>query len=250
MASVRRKYQSQLAAKDESPVTTTPQETAAKLPEPAVDAKPPEPITTESPADVAAKNSLRDRLREMEQAEGFAREAVQQQRQQPQQQQQPPAMPAAVEKWLIEHPEYTDPNDHVAQAEIYTATLKCSRDGKDWDQPDFIPTLERHLGIAPATNGQVESKPTVQRVNDAEQRHSAPPPPAPRASTPPPRQSVPMSAPPTRDVPSMTTGRAHSHRAPLTADELQIAASSGQTPEQYQQQKERLQRLKQAGAIQ
>jgi len=48
----------------------------------------------------------------------------------------------------------------------------------------------------------------------------------------------------------MTTGRAHSHRAPLTADELQIAASSGQTPEQYQQQKERLQRLKQAGAIQ
>src|SRR5262245_58085448 len=248
MASVRRKYQSQLAAKDESPVASTPQ-VAAEPPPVAADATPPPPIETKSPAEEAGKAALRQRLQEMERAEEINREDVHQQ-QQPQQQQQPPAMPAAVEKWLIEHPEYTDPNDHVAQAEIYTATLKCSRDGKDWDQPDFIPTLERHLGIAPAGNGRVESKPTVQRVNDAEQRHSAPPPPAPRASTPPPRQSVPMSAPPTRDVPSMTTGRAHSHRAPLTADELQIAASSGQTPEQYQQQKERLQRLKQAGAIQ
>src|SRR5215510_7349734 len=107
MASVRRKYQSQLAAKDEPPVTTTPQETAAKLPEPAVDAKPPEPIETASasPAEEAGKAALRQRLQEMERAEQINREAVDQQRQQPQQQpqQQPPAMPAAVEKWLIEH---------------------------------------------------------------------------------------------------------------------------------------------------
>jgi len=48
----------------------------------------------------------------------------------------------------------------------------------------------------------------------------------------------------------MTTGRAHSHRAPLTRDELEIAASSGQTPEEYAAQKERLRRLKESGAIQ
>src|SRR5215471_509315 len=92
MASVRRKYQSHLAAKDEPPVTTMPQETAAKLPEPAADATPPPPIETESPADVAAKHALRDRLREMEQAEGFAREVQQQQHlaaEQPQEQRQP-----------------------------------------------------------------------------------------------------------------------------------------------------------------
>src|SRR5262245_21795881 len=113
MASVRRKYQSQLTAKDESPVTTTPQETAAKLPEPAVDAKPPEPINTEAPAEVAAKHALRDRLREMEQAEGIAREVQQQQHlaAEPQQQQRQPTfeeaiahLPERIQRWCRADP--------------------------------------------------------------------------------------------------------------------------------------------------
>jgi len=48
----------------------------------------------------------------------------------------------------------------------------------------------------------------------------------------------------------MSTGRAPTYRAPLTKDELEIAAASGQTPEQYQAQKERMLRMKAAGEMQ
>jgi len=166
MASLRKRYQDRVEAgprQDDPPVTTAPTE-AAKLPEAAENPKPIEQPQTESPADTAARTALRERLREMENAEALTHQAQQPQPQyaaEPQQQQQPqqPAMPAQVQKWLAEHPQYCDPNDHVAQAEIYTATLKCNRDGKSWDQPDFIPTLERYLGIAPRGNGQVQSRP-------------------------------------------------------------------------------------------
>jgi hypothetical protein len=154
-------------------------------------------------------------------------------------------MPARVEKWLADHPQYLDPNDHVAQAEIHLATVKCMRDGKTWDAPDFIDTIERHLGVKqPATNGRAQDM----RI---ESRPSPPAPtPTPRAAPPQQRMAVNVSAPPTREVPSYSTGRAPSHRAPLTADELYIAQQSGQTPEQYQDQKEKLRRMKESGAIQ
>jgi len=42
----------------------------------------------------------------------------------------------------------------------------------------------------------------------------------------------------------MSTGRPPRYRAPLTRDELEIAAACGQTAEQYQQQKERMLRMK------
>jgi hypothetical protein len=135
MASSRKRYADRIEVsprQDEPPVTTAPTD-AAKLPEPAVDVKPPPemPETKESPADVAAKHALRERLREMEQADQLNRQAQQQQAVQhhqrmaaePQQQPQQPAMPAHVEKWLAAHPQYTNPDDAVAQAEIYTATL-------------------------------------------------------------------------------------------------------------------------------
>jgi hypothetical protein len=171
MASLRKKYQQtpEGPRRDEPPVTSPPEGTAAKLPPLAADAgKPPEmPATSESPADIAAKTTLRQRLEEMNRAEELSRDVMQQQHPpqaaEPQpQQQQMPAMPAHVEKWLAEHPQYMDPNDQIAQAEIYTATLKANRDGKTWDQPDFLPTLERHLGLAPAANGNGQGRPQPQ----------------------------------------------------------------------------------------
>jgi len=59
-----------------------------------------------------------------------------------------------------------------------------------------------------------------------------------------------MSAPVHREVPSMSSGRPISHREPLTKDELFIAQQCGQTPEQYQMQKERMLKMKAAGEIQ
>jgi hypothetical protein len=194
------------------------------------------PEKTESPADAAAKHALRQRLQEMERAEQLQNEVRQQQvpPQQPAPQQQP-AMSPAEEKFLAEHPEFADPTDAVAQAELYTAILKANRDGKGRDQPDFIPTLERYLGLRQPQQQQPRPQPQ----------------PSPRYEAPPRQQrpSAPVSAPPHREVPSMTSGRPQSFRRPLTADEVEIARASGITPERYQAEKEKMLRMKAAGEI-
>jgi len=243
MASLRKKYQPQFENRsdDDGPPVQSPPVTGAKMPE-AVEPKPVEPMVESSPAEEAAKTALKSRLAEMERA---AQLSEQRQQQQPQHasepQQQQPAMPAHVQEWLSRHPEYTDPHNRIAQLEINLATEKCVRDGLTWNDDDFLPSIERHLGIAPRTNGQVESKPTA----------SAPPQRPMTADRPAVRPSAPpVSAPPTREVPSYSTGRAPRHRAPLTRDELEIAAASGQTPEQYQAQKDKMLRMKESGQLQ
>jgi len=239
MASLRKKYQPQFgsSSKDDGPpVLSPPQGGAARPPDPVADAKPPEPMVESDPVRTAEQSALKARLAEMERAEQIARQPQQQPQHASEPQQQQPALPAHVQDWLSRHPQYTDPNDQIAQAEIYTATLKCSRDGKDWNDDDFIPHLERHLGLAPSGNGHVESKPPPSAPRNVEPRQQA-------------RMSVPVSAPPTRQVPSMRTGRAPTYRAPLTADEAEIARASGLTAEQYQMQKERMLRMKAAGEM-
>ena len=124
--------------------------------------------------------------------------------------------------------------------------MKATRDGLTWNDDDFLPAIERHLGIAPKTNGYAETKPTMQSANVARALHSAPQ----RQSAPQRMSAAPVSAPPTRQVPSMSTGRAPSYRAPLTQDELLIAQQCGQTPQEYQAQKEKMLRMKQAGELQ
>jgi hypothetical protein len=240
MSSPRKRFQ----GADAPPVTTVPNETAAKLPDPVADARPPEQLKTESPADEAGKAALKQRLAEMERAEAITRQAIQepQYAPEPQESQPPPAMPARVEKWLAEHPQYLDPNDSVAQAEIHLATVKCMRDGKTWDAPDFIDTIERHLGFAPATNGRtqdmrIESRPSPPAST-----------PAPRAA--PPRQSHAVSAPPSRDPPSFATGRPQGGPVRLTAEEIEMARASGISPQEYAEQKKKMERMKQAGVIQ
>src|SRR5262245_117551 len=95
------------------------------------------------------------------------RYAVEQQ----QRQQQAPQMPEHVAKWLAEHPQYVDPTDAVAQAELNLATQKCVRDGLTWDDSNFIGSLERHLGLRSnghaAGNGQVETAPAQPSRNPA-----------------------------------------------------------------------------------
>jgi len=246
MASIRKRY----ADRVEAPPVTAPPTSAAKLPDPVADAKPPEMPATESPADVAAKEAiaLQLRLREMERAEQLNRQPQQpppqaSELQQPQP--QGPAMPPAVQKWLAEHPEYCDASDQVAQAEIYTATLKCNRDGKSWEQPDFIPTLERHLGIAPRTNGQAQQHRPIERPSPA-------PAAAPRSEAPPPRQyrsTTPVSAPPSRDVPSFRTGRPQGGPVQLTKEQFEAARFSGISPEEYARQLVKMERMKASGEI-
>jgi len=174
MASLRKRYQTQAGAesKDGPPVLSPPPGGAAKLPDP-VETRPVEPMAESSPADEAARTALRARLAEMEQAEKLARQQLQQAEEPQTQQPQQPAVPARVQEWLNRHPQYMDPADAIAQAEVYTATLKCSRDGKDWNDDDFIPHLERHLGLAPSGNGH--DKPPPQPVNHAPARRDSAP---------------------------------------------------------------------------
>src|SRR5262249_47529249 len=246
MASLRKKYQPQ-----DAPVMSPPEVTAAELPEPVADAKPPEQPETESAADKAAQNELRKRLAEMERAEGLQRQQQQPHAAEPPQQaQQQPEMPAAVAKWLAEHPKYTNPNDQIAQVEISLATMKAARDGLTWNDDDFLPSIERHLGIAPRTNGHAETKPTPQPTNYAEQRNSAPARPVTVDRPPPQRMSVPVSAPPTREAPSMRTGRPVSYRAPLTPAQREAAQFSGVSEQEYADKLERMNRMKAAGEIQ
>src|SRR5262245_4115913 len=206
MASLRKRYRPNLEspiAGNEPPVMSPPEVTAAELP-PAVEPKPMEQIETQSSADAAGAAAIKARLAEMERAEKFVQGAAQhQQRPASEPPQQQPQMPAQVAKWLAEHPQYLNPNDQVAQAEINLATMKCIRDGKTWHDDDFIPTVEKYLGLTSQGNGQATSP------------APAPPPtaaaaPAYRAPQPQPQQrrsSVPVSAPPTRESPSLATGR-------------------------------------------
>src|SRR5262249_8599392 len=167
MASVRRKYQSQLTAKDEPVVAATPQ--VAAEPPPAVDAKPPEPITKESPADVAAKNALRDRLREMEQAETIVREAATAQQQEPQQpqqltlEQQIAHLPERIQQWCKTDPRLATDPERIAQAE-HCHWIAKRETGEEFTDP-YFDRMEQLLGLQeqrksqPTGNGQAQHKP-------------------------------------------------------------------------------------------
>src|SRR5262249_16780641 len=193
-----------------------PQETAAKLPEPAVDAKPPEPITTESPADVAAKNALRDRLREMEQAETIVREATTAQQQEPQQPQQltleqPLAhLPERIQQWCKTDPRLATDPERIAQAQ-HCHWIAKRETGEEFTDP-YFDRMEQLLGLReqprpqPNGNGQAQHKPF-----ESKPLVSAPAPRAPDHSrgqaSAPARQYAgpPVSAQPPRESPSMTT---------------------------------------------
>lgn len=72
--------------REEPPVSTPPAVTAAELPPIAADIKPPEPIEEKSPAEKAGESALRQRLKEMENAEAITRQPPQR----PPPQQEPP----------------------------------------------------------------------------------------------------------------------------------------------------------------
>jgi hypothetical protein len=261
MASFRRKYQIESPAKDGPPVMTMPNETAAQAPPAVADApKPPEPPVAEpGPADEAAKEkiALRLRLQEMERAENLQREAVSQHPQfaaEPQESQQPTTeeiiaasgLPERAKAWLRQYPEYvSDPIKNAQMQKMHNVAEYQA--GSEFTER-YFDRMEILLGLRQEpTPAPVVAPPDHPRLREDRGQATAP-----RNSAPVRKQqyAAPVSAPPTREPPSMVTGRSRSFRQPLTTDELHIAQQCGQTPEQYQEQKEKMQRLKAAGAIQ
>jgi hypothetical protein len=254
LASYRKKPQD-IEGPDKPPVATAPQETAAQLPPAAETETKPVEIETESPVKQAEKNSIQARLDEVLRAETLRREAIQQQPRlatEPQQVDPLEAflanVPEAARDWLRAHPEYmTDPEKSAAAQHFHWSAVREA--GGEPFTPKYWARLERDLGIAPNGNGKVPTDNLAHSPVEIERPAPMPP----RMESPPPRQqrqSAPVSAPPTREAPSMTTGRAPTQRAPLTADERQVARNCGLTDEQYQQQKDKMNRLKVEGVIQ
>jgi hypothetical protein len=238
MTSPRKKYQHIESDKDGPPVATAPLEAAAKPPEPVADAdkQPVEMPATESDAvREAEKVALRQRLAEMDRASTIVQHAMTERQHMATEPQprQAPEVPAQVREWLEANPHYL--NDPIHAAELQLATLRSVRDGKSWSDSDFIETIERHLG-----NGHVHEsrQPSAAPRNTVQQRPVVQ------------RQGAPVSAPPTREALSMSTGRPTNEPTRLTVEEVQLARSLGISEDEYKAQKAKMNRLKAAGAIQ
>src|SRR5262252_2144947 len=248
MASMRKRYADRVEASprhDGTPVTAPPTG-AAKLPDADVDAKPPEmPETTESPADIAAKTALRARLEEMNRAEQLNRESVQQQPPQaaePQAPQQPPLedfvahLPPRVQNWYRKRPEFATDPEKAAQVQ-YCHHVARRETGQEFTEP-YYDRMESMLGLVPATNGQTQHRPSP-----------APAPPRYGAPIRQQRSTTPVSAPPSRDVPSFRTGRPQGGPVQLTAAQHEAAKFSGISSEEYARQLAKMERMKAAGEI-
>jgi len=256
---------------------------------PAMEAEPaPSPQQTETVDD------LRKRLADMEQAQRIAEQRhliaanIAQPQHQPAQPQQQPTIedeieqriapyPERAKNFLRARPEYlTNPRLNAALQHYHYEVAHAFGQFTD----AYYQRMEELLGLAaPAQSPQPvnghdaqedsqresssvsESSPTMTspppmppRRPIVPQRATEPPKPAPPA--PPPQYNGPhVSAPPTREVPSMSTGRSTPPRVTLNRDEQEIALASKRDPsmsdaqalEEYARQKIRFEALKRAG---
>jgi hypothetical protein len=257
MASLRKRYAPAVAERaDSAPVASTP--IAAAEPPPAAEApKPLEELAPEkSPSDEAANNAIMARLAEMNRAETLQRAPpVQHYERVESRPPEPPAdpveaaiatLPPRVQGWYRNNPSLLINPEQVARVQYAHWVAKRETGEELTDR--YFDRMEAFLGLKqnvpkPATNG-----------------HTSPAAPRPAPATAP-RNPTPMrqqqqrpgpsvSAPPTREVPSMASGRPVGRRLPLNAEELQIAQSLGLSAEEYQTQKEKMERLRAAGAVQ
>jgi hypothetical protein len=230
--------------KDDMPVSSPPQVTAAELPEPAVDARPPEPPETKSPAEAAGEAAIKQRLREMEQAENL-RDAPQPSHPQfaaepPQQQQAPSAeqiiaganIPDAAKNWLRQHSEYvTDPAKNARLIKMHNVA-EYQAGG------EFIPAYFERMDVLlghrqeapPSSNGNAAPRPAPAPVRQRQ-------------------YGGPVSAPPSREPPSMVTGRPSRGPVRLTEEQRECCRQWGISEQQYADNQEKMNLLKRAGVI-
>jgi hypothetical protein len=254
MASLRKRYAPAVSAErpDSPPVAATP--VAAAEPPPAAEApKPLEELAPEkpSPSDEAANNAMKARLAEMDRAETLQRAPPVQHYERVESRPPEPAadpmeaaiaaMPPRVQRWYRNNPELLTNPEFAARVQ-YCHHVAAREVGQQFTDP-YFDRMESLLGFRkqqqpkPASNGHAAPAAAPAR-NDGPVRQQQQ------------RPGPSVSAPPTRAVPSMTTGRPTGQRVPLTADEIQVAQNSGISAEEYQTQKEKMARLRAAGAAQ
>jgi hypothetical protein len=245
MASLRKKYQQHVESDhrdDDEPVAASPRPSAA-APPPAVEHPEPPALEERPPEEVAAKNAIQERLREMTEAEARAREPVEQPRaaepQQPASQtaeeqfeQAISRFPPRIQQWCRKDPRLLHDPERIAQAQYshHRAARECGAEGTD----AYYDRMEALLGLTPRANGT----PPPQSV--------APP----RAPTPRPAPQFtgqPPPAPPTRQNFSMTTGKSQSDSMRPTELDRHYAQVAGIPVEEYMEGKRRMLEEKKAG---
>jgi hypothetical protein len=230
--------------KDGPPISAPPREQhprqaetppAADVAKPADVPKLPEQLATEpNPGEQAAQNAIKQRLAETEHAAELQREDRPQYAEAGPQ--QPPTadeiiantqLPERAKRWLRQHPDYvTDPAKNGTLIALHPVAARQA--GSEWTDT-YFDKMDDLLGFRPPQRQANRSE--GQQVRQQ------------------PYRGPQISAPPSREVPSPSTGRPQSYRAPLTKAEVEIAQASGITDAEYQTQKERMLRLQERGVI-
>jgi hypothetical protein len=231
-----RKYKDDVEIAETAEAAPSVAETAA-----AVTATPDEQSETKpSQAQEAAGAAIRERLAEAERATRITPPNPQQAPQPAieERPQQPTAediisksgLPERAQCWLREHSDYvTDPVKNQTLIALHSVAVRQS--GAEWTDGYFA-RMDELLGHKQAPRPQ----PRPQANNNQRVQQQA-------------HRGAPLSAPPSREVMSMSSGRPLSYRSPLTKDEQEIALACrlpGQSAEaalqQYQHSKEQLTR--------
>jgi hypothetical protein len=159
----------------------------------------------------------------------FATEPPQQQRMDPVEQfeQMIAHLPERVRDWYRVDPQFLD--ERAAQIQ-YAHHVVRRELGEEFTDP-YYDRMEHALGLRHVAP-QPEPQPLPERQ---------------RASTPARQNGPPVSAPPTRDSYSMSTGRPQGGPTQLSGEERQLAKTLGLTDDQYRKGKERMLREKAGG---
>jgi hypothetical protein len=246
----------------EAPPVLPPPAVAEPLTESDKPAEPP-PLETSNSMEKAAKeatqSALRDRLREMENAESVQR-ANHQQRLATEPPQQPSPeeifeqaianLPERVQSWYRRDPQLFFNPKRAAQIQ-YTHHVVADEVGEGTDE--YLARMEAML-FRRETNGSGNGHRPVQSAPTQEQRQSATPQ---RQAAPVQRQTysgMPPAAPPSRDVPSASTGRPMSESmVRLTPEEKafvrEYAGAIPLTEEDFLQKKRQMMKWKVDGTI-
>jgi hypothetical protein len=222
---------------DTAPASSdTPANEAAPKFEEADAPKPSDPGT--SPAEKAAQSAIKERLADTQRAHEIERESI---NQRPQYAEAGPNEPPTAEQiiansglperaktWLRQHPEHiSDLSKNNTLIALHDVAKRQA--GSEFSDM-YFERMDDLLGLKPATQYQTRAAPAPRNPAPVRQQYTG----------------GPVSAPPSREVPSYSTGRP-SEPMRLTAAERADARTFGISDEAYLKGKQRLAREKAAG---
>jgi hypothetical protein len=241
MVSARKAYQNNLVAgHTPEPVTTAPVSEVAKAPDAVETPQPAEPLEPKpSPAEAAASSAIKQRLEEVQRAQQLVREQAAQYAAEPETPQMEDGPVAAFEQSVAALPERQQAWFKDCPQELWPERVKqieynhyvSARETGEIGTPAYYDHMDRALGVRNASPQSELPLPQRQRASE----------PAPRQASGPP-----VSAPPSRESHSMSTGRPVG-RLSLSREEADLAKSLGLTQQQYLDGKARMIREKQGG---